>query len=143
MKDEDKPLIIIDASVGLKWILIETEMIEAALKLRSDFMKEIIQIAVPQLFFFEVANTIYRKRIEKAAFFLEQLMESQIKRFPLTHEVAMQAFHLMGTNPHISFYDATYHALAIQLKGIFLTADERYYGLMKKQKHMMLLGDYR
>ena len=52
------------------------------------------------------------------------------------------AFDLINTYKTISFYDASYHALALEEGGTFLTNDEKYYKKTKNAGGIMLLRDY-
>jgi len=43
----------------------------------------------------------------------------------------------------ISFYDAAYHALALNTGGTFITADKKYYEKTKSEGNIMLLKNYK
>ncbi|MDZ4217204.1 MAG: type II toxin-antitoxin system VapC family toxin, partial [Candidatus Gracilibacteria bacterium] len=59
----------------------------------------------------------------------------------LTESIIEQAFKIIKTYP-VSFYDASYHALALVTKGTFVTLDEKYYQKTKGLKHVIPLGEY-
>ena len=74
--------------------------------------------------------------------FLMKLKASNIIEYKLKEGVALMAFELMQKYPKISFYDASYHAIAIYENGKFITADKRYYETTKKEKHIILLKNF-
>lgn len=47
----------------------------------------------------------------------------------------------MKKYPRVSFYDASYHALAIAYDGLFVTADRKYYEMTRKEGNVTLLED--
>jgi len=50
-------------------------------------------------------------------------------------------FELMK-NLSVSFYDASYHALAKKIGGVFITADNRYYDKAKVVGNIEPLGNF-
>ena len=142
MKDAPKP-IIIDASVVLKWIIFEDEpLVERALSLRQDFLDKKIKILVPNHFFAEIGNVLGRKLPHQMLRFFSELKMTRISEYSLSLALASLALELMGKYPKISFYDAVYHALAIQEKGIFVTADKKYFEFTKKEGAVQFLSQY-
>ena len=139
---ENKALFVTDASVIVKWAVYEKEDREESLMVRDDFAKNTINIIVPNFCFSELCNAIYSRSAQSALNFFSYLLISGIEEYPLTFTLANLAFQLMKEHQGISFYDASYHALAIQEKGTFITADAKYYTKTHKQGHVMLLKDY-
>lgn len=139
---DHKSIFVPDASVLLKWIVDESDSREQAAFLLKDFRKNSIEMIVPGHCFPEVANMLGRERQDICCSFLSYLMTTEITECPLTVELAFLAFDLMKKYKGISFYDASYHALAIKEGGIFITADEKYYRMTQKEKHILLLKDY-
>ncbi len=56
--------------------------------------------------------------------------------------LVMDAYKLLKGVPKASFYDAIYHALALYLGATYITADKKYYDLMRHKGHIKLLSDY-
>ncbi|MBI5413099.1 type II toxin-antitoxin system VapC family toxin [Candidatus Peregrinibacteria bacterium] len=133
---------IADASVIIKWAINEAQNLEEALTLREDFLGEKVEIRVPVHCFPEVCNLLGRQYSGIAVSFFSYLVTSGIEEKHLDLELATITFRLMEKYERISFYDAFYHALAIREKGMFITADEKYFRKTKKEGSVMLLKDY-
>ena len=43
----------------------------------------------------------------------------------------------------MTFYDAVYHAVALLLKGVLVTADEAYFRKARKKGRVVMLRDWR
>lgn len=140
--DENKTVYVADASVVLKWAINEREDLEQALVLKRDFVERKINIYVPSYCFAEVCNLLCRTRPNIAIPFFSFLIESKILECHLNINLVNIAYRLIRRYRDISFYDAAYHALAIQENGIFLTADIKYYNNTKREGSIMLLKDY-
>ncbi len=125
---ENKSIIIPDASVILKWALSdEVAGVDAALKLQDDAVRGKINLIAPSHCLYEVANTLGRLTPNHAATFMSYLISYRIvEEVPLSVEMSRRALELTKKYKGLSFYDAAYHALAIMLKGVFVTADEKY-----------------
>lgn len=141
MKEENK-VIVVDASVVLKWVLPEKEDSAQALELKSDFTDRKIRLQVPAHFLLELMNILERKFPSSSLSFLSLLLLSPIVQCYLSLELAFIATRLMRKYSKISFYDAFYHALAIDRRGTFVTADAKYYKIVKQEGHIRLLKDY-
>lgn len=137
-----KPLFIPDASVLLKWATYETEDLHESILFEGDVKNGKVLTVVPSHCLFEICNMLGRNRQDIALSFFSYLLQLDIIEEVLTLDRASVAFHLMKKYIGVSFYDACYHAFAIQEAGIFLTADERYYRKTKKEGAIMLLKDY-
>lgn len=140
--DAHKTTYIADASVLLKWATEESDGLMEAFQLRKDFENDIIDIIVPAHCFTEICNMLGREKMTEAISFISFLINSEITEHHLTFDVASIAFHLMKQYRGISFYDAHYHALAIHGRGVFLTADIRYFKKTYQEGRIMLLKDY-
>lgn len=139
---DSRPLFIADASVIVKWAVNELEDLKQALAFKNDFINKVITVIVPTFCFPEVCNALYLKNPKNALRFLADLFLFNITEYHITFGLANISFQFMKQYRGISFYDALYHALAIEQKGTFITADEKYYRKTKKEGHIMLLKDY-
>jgi len=139
---EENKLITIDASVLLKWLIAESEDMEQAVLLRTHFEKKKVEFIVPSFCFAEVCNILYRKVPHAAIEFYSYILELQITEHQLSFNIVNIAFKLMEQYHAVSFYDASYHALAILENGTFITADKKYYEKTRKEGHIMLLKNY-
>ena len=132
-------VIIIDASVLIKVFLEEKE---------SDYANELIGLHIDRrltllsthLLTFELLNILIRhlqseSNVNKA---YQEFKLLQIGLIPLESPVIKKAIYLANKDKKISFYDAAYHALAKHMEATFLTADRKYYELMKKEGNIEL-----
>lgn len=138
--DENK-LLVLDASVLIKWLVAEMEHLEEALFLRSKWKNEEIEIIVPGHCFTEIMNAVSRKYPNLANSSLSYLLNCEIQTHLMTLEAGSIANMLVKKYKIISFYDAIYHALAITQNGTFLTADKKYYDTAKKIGHIAFIND--
>ncbi len=122
-----KPLVVPDASVILKWVLPpadETD-VETALALRDSIASGDIRALVPDLWVYEVGNTLARRFPDRAARLLDALFRFDLTTAQRSRRWLSHALEL--TRRHgVTFYDAAYHAHAIVEQGVFITADARY-----------------
>ncbi len=116
-----------DASVLLKWILPgdEERDTDAALSLREEAIAGAVELVVPQLWIYEVGNTLARRFPAQAEQLLATLVDFHLIETRLDSAWRAQAVSLAVTYG-VSFYDAAYHATALACGGVFVTADERY-----------------
>ena len=120
-------IVVPDASVLLKWLLPDGEEgdTDAALSLRDEAIAGAIDLVVPQLWIYEVGNTLVRRFPEQADELLGSLVEFDLAEARLDSGWRRQAVALAAAYG-VSFYDAAYHATALARGGVFVTADERY-----------------
>ena len=119
-------LVVVDASVVIKWF-VEEEYSENALKLRDDYVNQLIDIAVPSLLFYEVMNALKYSH----AFGEDELREVgsilegyQFLVIPLEGKYREQTIR-RAVKHGITIYDASYIAIG-DLRGCkTYTADEK------------------
>lgn len=139
---DNKPIYILDASVIVKWIFKGEKYQQEALSARQDIERERIEAMVPIHCFTEVINVVALQSKNLAVLFLEELQRSFIRECRLTIESTTRAIELMKKYPKIAFYDAVYHALAFEQKGVLITADEKYYNTASGEGKILNLKDY-
>ena len=124
-------LIVLDASVAVKWFLpekVETLATEA-LSLLDRCGKNEIQIIVPDLFWVEFASVLW-KAIRRGNFPKDSADAAlaSLKRFDFPTVPSLKlldsAFEIATTYGR-TVYDSLYVALAVQTKSQLITADER------------------
>ena len=120
-------IVIPDASVLLKWVLPgdDEQDSEQALMLRDQALAGAVELLVPQLWIYEVGNTLARRFPDHAGDALDSLTDFGFTEARLDKRWREQAISL-STTYQVAFYDAAYHAVAIVHDGVFVTADERY-----------------
>jgi predicted nucleic acid-binding protein len=136
------PVVVPDASVLLKWVLHEGEAhVAQALALQLAIGQGEVRAVVPPLWYFEVGNTIGRRIPELAARALSGLRALEMEE--ITFDAALEARTLqLMTECGVTFYDACYHALAIELDGLFVTSDARYLERARAVGHIQHLMDW-
>jgi predicted nucleic acid-binding protein len=136
-------IVILDASVILKWVLPRniSPFQAQALAIRDAALSDSISLRVPPLWRYEVGNSLTRL-IPDNALQLMMLCESvgltEVKADDKWLEIAVG----LVRRSKVSFYDAAYHALAIAQSAVFVTADEKYVSKSKPSTHMRLLKDW-
>jgi predicted nucleic acid-binding protein len=119
-------VVVPDASVLLKWVLPTTEAgRDSALALRDEAVAGAVTLMVPPLWIYEVGNTLARRFPDHAVQLLDALIAFGLVERIATEPWRRQALTLTK-NYGVTFYDATYHALALVERGVFVTADNRY-----------------
>ena len=116
-----------DASVILKWVLPgdDEQDTDAALALRGEAVAGTVDLVVPQLWVYEVGNTLARRFPDDADELLASLAAFGLTEAKLDERWRARAVSL-SERYGVAFYDAAYHAVALGLRGVFVTADERY-----------------
>ncbi len=143
MKTDLRPPIIPDSSVMIKWCVKEEEDRKQIVKMQEDFMSDRLEILVPQLLEWEVNNYLGRSfDPDLASEKYSNFKMLHLREASLTLEISHSAFEIMKKCPGVTFYDASYHALALNKGGTFLTADKKYYEKTKNHGNIMLLKDY-
>jgi predicted nucleic acid-binding protein len=126
-------MIVLDSSVALKWIFADEEGTEHAVRVRDDHISGKNEIAVPTLFFYEIANVLATKvtlSAEEAVEAFKLISAFEFNVFELDNIEYMEAMSL-AMKHRISVYDASYHVLAGRLGCCFLTADRKFQEKMK------------
>ena len=133
-----------DASVLLKWVLPgdDEQDTDAALSLRDEAVAGTIELVVPQLWTYEVGNTLARRFPDHADELLSLLADFGLTEARLDATWRTRAVSL-ATTYEIAFYDAAYHAVALVHGGVFVTADERYVRRASKAGCISSLRDWR
>lgn len=131
--------IVIDASVVLKWYLLDEEDGEKALELLNNYISENIIFVAPSLLAYEVLNGLIiaqkKGRIEEsiAITSIEGFWDLEII-FKDISTCYYKARHYCKKYNR-SLYDASYLAVAEEEKINFITADEKLYNSVKKKLH--------
>lgn len=133
-------LIVPDASVILKWVLGGDDEPDqrAAEEIRLRWLSEIDHIILPSLWRYEVGNVLGAKRSKHAASLMSLLLDYEFEEADFGAQICRLALDLM-TSSNVSFYDAAYHAVAIHLGAVFITADAQYFKKASVSGHVRLL----
>lgn len=131
---------VLDSSVIIKWFC-EEEATDLALKFREGFLKGDIDIIVPDLQLYEIANALrFNKNLNSSdvANAVNSLIDIGINIVVPTKDVISSAIGL-AFQFDITVYDAYFIALAKELNYDFVTADENLHNKIKKLKFARLL----
>ena len=135
---------IVDASIIIKWLVHEKDDLSFALSLLNDFSNKKIQLSIPIFIHWEVNNFLGRALdLESASEKYSYFKLLKLEENHLSMSATVRAFAIMKKFRKVSFYDASYHALAIENGGIFLTADKKYYEKTREIGSVMLLQNYK
>lgn len=134
--------IVIDTSVVLKIFFTEegSEMVKKIVKLHKSM--QLTLLATP-LIFFEFLNVISKrlKNKEAAETTLKKFLKIKIAVIDAKYGYLEKGIQIACENSQVAYYDSSYHALAKDLDGIFLTADQKYYQAAKGEGNIVLLTD--
>ncbi|MEA2236977.1 MAG: hypothetical protein QOC81_1701 [Thermoanaerobaculia bacterium] len=136
---------VVDASVVMKWHLVDEPGVEAAqeLLLTND------QFAVPDLLFAETATTVWKNvrrglmAPARALEIIDSIVDGPFDVYS-NQGLTRDAFHIAAAR-EITPYDASYIALAISLRTECITADRKLFNKLQGSpfaRNVALLADY-
>ena len=124
-------LVVVDASVAVKWFLPENgeALADQALALLDKYDKQEVRFVVPDMFYVETASAIWKAvRVGRVprAFGDQALVLLTQRRFPTVPSLKLldKAFQIAADYGR-TVYDCLYVALAVQTNTQLITADER------------------
>ncbi len=121
-------MIVIDASVVNKFFLPHEDGRDKALAILRNHIQKKDSIIVPDLLFYEVANTLVTKTEipkEQIAISLAKFDKLKLNIFHPTIEHIKKAASF-AKQYHVSVYDAIYAILALEKKCLLVTADKKF-----------------
>ncbi len=132
-----------DASVILKWVfdIPEEAGRDAALMLLDSWVAGECEFVLPSLWLYEVGNIVGRNVPEKAAEVMGLLIGYRFTEAPVTSAIANRTLEIMSKS-RVTFYDAVYHAVALERRGMLVTADAAYIKRAGKLGHAVLLSEF-
>jgi predicted nucleic acid-binding protein len=128
-------LTVVDASLALKWVLVERYSREARM-LRGEWIRDGTVIAAPPLFAYEVGNAIHRQRIAgtvpaaRVDITIDFLLQTVVFQ-PFIPAMARRGVAIAAETGRPAAYDAQYIALAEALGCELWTADERLWNAVR------------
>ncbi len=134
-------MIVLDASVVLKWIFEDEDGGDRAVRLKDDHVAGLQIIAAPDVLFYEIGNVLATKTRLSGGAILEAfslLWDFSLERFDLGFE-EFQGSLALSRKYKITLYDAAYIELARRIKCTFVTADGKLYEKTKALKMVELL----
>lgn len=136
-------LYVPDASVILKWVFDTPDEADrdAALIFLNRWVAGECELVLPSLWLYEVGNIIGRNIPGKAAEFMEMLIDYRIEEAPVSTPIARRTLAIMA-DCGVTFYNAVYHAVALERKGTLVTADAAYLKKAGKLGNAVLLAEF-
>jgi predicted nucleic acid-binding protein len=134
-------MIVLDASVALKWIFEEEEGGKEARLYKEGHVTGKEPVAVPSLFFYEIANVLATKTslsTKDAAEAFSLIWNFDVEVFSLGFDEFLEGM-ILSRQCGITLYDAAYVVLARKLGCPFVTSDRRLYERMKRLKGLKLV----
>ena len=125
---------IVDASVAVRWFLKDESHPNADAVLQR-LIDSPESFAVPELFCFEVYAVLSRVHPSAQDVFIKgmiPILNSGIFRQPMTESLAMDAARFVKKG--LTGYDVTYAALAAEMKGRWLTFDQKAHKCLLKER---------
>ena len=123
---------VVDASVAIRWFIEQESHRHADLVLEK-ILSHPDRFAVPELFSFEVYAVLCRIHPRGNDVFIKgmiPILNCGILRYPMTEGLALKAAAFLEKG--LTGYDACYAALAKELKGRWLTFDEKAHQLIQR-----------
>ncbi len=126
--------VVVDSSVTVKWInQINEERLDQADKLLFEAQVGSVSLLAPELSKYEIGNALLKKKLD-----LPQAYESlgTIYQLPInfiseTEELAIQTFRI-AQQESITYYDASFMALAKQENAVLVTDNPKHQGKTKE-----------
>lgn len=139
-------IVVVDASVVLKWYLPDEKYSQKALRLLDNYIADELDLLAPSLLEYEVMNGLLiaqkRGRVaeEKILTAIDGFVTLEIKLKTLSSYYRKVIHYCNAYNT--SVYDASYLTVAEEHSVSMITADERLYNMVKKNlKWVKWLGD--
>lgn len=139
---------IVDASVAAKWLLpsVHEPLADEAAELLNRYAEGEVQLIVPELFWAEMGNLLWRavrlKRcsVDQAQEGLSSLIDLRFPTRP-TRALLSLAFSIASAFDR-TVYDSLYVALAVSSKSQLITADEKLANALAAKLPVKWLGAY-
>ena len=133
---------ILDASVVAKWFLNEEDT-ETALKIREEYVDGNIDIEIPDLLIYEIANLMRYKKMGE-----NEIKEVIDSIFSMDFLIITPTLSLMQLSSHIAIshditvYDAVYVALGEYFGAPLITADRKLYEKTSGDYKVVILSEF-
>jgi len=140
--------VVLDSCVFSKLFLQEPDHQEAV-ELITELSQQNVKVLVPSLFLYEVLSIAAASPfpMEHVHALITQYQSANLDIVELDAKTILKAIDICAhgheKSGFPSFYDASYHALAINNECQFITADKRHVAKTKNFGHMTLLQDWR
>jgi len=140
--------VVLDSCVFCKLFLEEPDH-QQAVDLITILSEQNYQVIVPSLFQYEVLSIagVSKFPIQQAYALIQQFQKANLELIELDQTTILKAIEICEQGHEKSgfpsFYDASYHALAISNECQFVTADKRHVAKAKNFGNVTLLKDWK
>jgi predicted nucleic acid-binding protein len=146
---EPPAAVVVDASVAVKWHLLDEDHADAAIRLLTAFANGESELVAPGHLQYEVASAITvattrpppRLSAQQGREAVAEFLELGIRL--VEDDDLILAAYLLAHEHGCAFYDALYLALAQRLQIPLVTADRRLYQRTRQLSFVHWIGDYR
>jgi len=125
---------VLDASVALRWYIPGSTTLRAERILRL-LLEHPSHFVLPELFLYEVLAVLHRHHPQAQEIFekqVDRISRSGVLRYPLTPGIAARVPYFIEKG--LTGYDATYAAVAQEMKALWLTFDSRAHRCIRAEK---------
>lgn len=132
--------VVVDSSVTVKWInQVDEELLVQADKLLTYAQTGSISLLAPELSKYEIGNALIKKKLDlpEAYEALETVYQLPITFISETEELASQTYRI-AEQEGITYYDASFIALAKQENAILITDNPKHQAKTKEVKVISL-----
>lgn len=138
-----KPKVVPDASIILKWVLPQENepYSKQAHAISQAFYDNEIDLILPALWVYEVGNVLTLKYPDVAGALLAHLAKLDIPVIQPSARLIELTAKLVKRHS-VTFYDASYHALAVTAGALFVTADEKFLRKVPGDKYCQHIRDW-
>lgn len=135
--------VVVDSSVTVKWInQVDEHHLGQADELLTDAQAGSVTLLAPELSKYEIGNALLKKRLElpRAYESLGTVYQLPTTFVPESEELARETYRI-AKQAGITYYDASFMALAQQENATLVTDNPKHQGKTKKIK-VLALADY-
>ena len=125
-------LAVADSSVVVKWFREGEPLRPQALALRTAYLDGSLDLAIPDLLIYELANVLRYKRelaLDDVCRAVRDMYDMDVAIVTVTADLATEAIHL-ARQFDVTVYDAAFLACAQQIGATLVTADDAFYRKM-------------
>ncbi len=128
--------IVIDSCIFIK-LFVDEDDSEKAINFFEKLINEKTKILLPEIYLYEILAAVIRSggKIEDVFYSIKFYESSGMEVIKLDEKLAKKAAKITkignAKSGYPSFYDAIYHAVAIENNCSFITADKKYFNKVK------------
>ena len=138
--------IVVDSSVLIKWIKTkDEELVNEARRLLTEIERRPFEVHVPALLLYEVGNILLLKTDLESAGLNETISNLEALPFAVAPPATplLKRAARLGKEFNLTFYDASFLALAVELDCPFVTADRPFFNRTRsldRVRHLTKIG---